>query len=1241
MRLLQSLFLISIFLLANIPVSSFIAVEDSNVSIDNLSHFPLDNNSYNSSKGKILVYSSFEARDFNIKVLEAQGVTIVQSYSFFPALFARFPHSVAFPKQYIPLNIYENKEFTALPENSEIWDLPSSFQYQENLDWTDTINVTPLWEKGLDGSGVKLGILDTGISRLHQDLTVVESYSFTSKEYDFVVEDVEDEPGDDFHSHGTHVAGIATGSGLSSNGEYRGVAPGVSLYNLKCLNYQGGGTLASVMAAINKAIELDLDIISLSFGWENLDPHNPVNLAVDVAVENGMTVVVAAGNSGPGHYTISSPGNANRVISVGASTIDGLVASFSSRGPTLDNRVTPDILAPGEEIISCLSEVSLTSYALQTFSPVPIVSGNLANSNYFVGSGTSMATPVVSGILALLKQAYPDVTPDALRAAITESALPINGLEVVKGSGIIDGMSAWEKLAATRQNGVYKITSVLPKQNLFLFDQPLFAGENRTTNLKIVKGHTSNLSVSLESGNISSFLHISNSSLLNADGYTEIELTVQAPLFVESGLYVGTLNVSDSKTGSQLIEIGPILITTPRIRVYWDLFHTDSADSYFGHYFAFFQYLKDLNIQVIEHNSSITNLELLGNSYQVLILPDAEIQYSEQELDSIREFVRRGGGVLILASHYPFSVNEAYNRIISPFGMSFNTDPVNVTDYGAFEVISARPRDLTLTSHELFLGVNNITWYAGSPVTAPNSIAFIDDKNAAMATFEGNNTFLGRILALGEEFPFYNSYLSEADHKPFAQNVLHWLAQRPQNGLSLQVRTKENIYKPNQEVEFAIQVNNGSNPLTIDFSSQILLSLTFANGTVQDGFHPIVRSISGGLYDFTVRLNEIGTFFLETALKPGSPNEIKEYSWVHSTLYITNITSLSVETANVTSQVPYWAEDVGIPVSREGNHQIIFQVTVNDSFVDSCSIYLTFIPEITYASEEILPRVPIYYYVLLLSYDGGVWSGSWDPDNRTPAGVYFFYTELGNASTPIEGQHTGTVFVMGKLPSIDIKSSRIAGKTLDQYNVTEHESQGLLTLNLGQSVDITIAGTDDSPQIDLNCFYLFAPFYAYLELDIWIDSQQMNFTTSGTWITTFTAPLSPSVPYNRNINIRLTNVALLLLIILKDPEGFTDIYPVFMQIIGFDLSTLVGAFYFLIPIVIFAVLGGLVIFWFIRRSRRSRISAYLDPTYRPQIPPLSVPPPIQQMQPKFCGYCGKPLRVQEKFCTHCGAEIRK
>jgi serine protease AprX len=295
-----------------------------------------------------------------------------------------------------------------------------------------------------NGSGVGVAVIDSGVATDHPDLRyrVVYSQSFVSG----------DTRVDDPYGHGTHVAGIVAGNALASSGPsyirtFRGLAPNANIVNLRVLDANGQGTDSAVISAINRAIELkstyNIRILNLSLGRQILESYtlDPLCQAVQRAWAAGLVVVVAAGNNGressmgtSGYATITSPANTPHVITVGAmkdmSTTargDDLIASYSSKGPTLlDHVVKPDIVAPGNVIVSALAPNTLIKERYpENVVPVSYYksSSTLNVSNvYFRLSGTSMAAPIVSGAAALLIQKQPQLTPDQVKARLMKTA---------------------------------------------------------------------------------------------------------------------------------------------------------------------------------------------------------------------------------------------------------------------------------------------------------------------------------------------------------------------------------------------------------------------------------------------------------------------------------------------------------------------------------------------------------------------------------------------------------------------------------------------------------------------------------------------------------------------------------------------------------------------------------------------------------------------------------------------------
>src|SRR6266852_4610145 len=350
------------------------------------------------------------------------------------------------------------------------------------------VNANVAWQAGWDGTGIGVAVIDSGITG-HSDL-----YSTTGSggklrilySQDFVGGTTN--PGTyDYYGHGEHVAGIIAGSGKDSSYSwvdtrtFKGIAPNANLINLRVLDQNGQGTDSGVISAIQVAINLQsklhIRVMNLSLGRQVFESYtqDPLCQAVEAAWKKGIVVVAAAGNYGrdnsmgtEGYATITSPGNDPYVITVGAMKTEGspvrsnsLIASYSSKGPTLlDHVVKPDIVAPGNRVVSLwgpgfVNPIPGGSYyvyeALPQEYPQNLVrfsyyypifsSSNISTaSDYYFLSGTSMATPVVSGAAALLVQAQPKITPDQVKARLMKTAykaFPVSSTTIDSVTGAI------------------------------------------------------------------------------------------------------------------------------------------------------------------------------------------------------------------------------------------------------------------------------------------------------------------------------------------------------------------------------------------------------------------------------------------------------------------------------------------------------------------------------------------------------------------------------------------------------------------------------------------------------------------------------------------------------------------------------------------------------------------------------------------------------------------------------------
>lgn len=331
---------------------------------------------------------------------------------------------------------------------------------------------------GLTGAGIGVAVIDSGIAAWHDDLTLGASYTLTTsggatatsssvrtypygnqrvtKFVDFV--NGQTLPYDD-NGHGTHVAGIITGNGYDSNGEKAGIAPGASLVVLKVLNELGEGRISNVIAAMtwiaSNASSYNIRVVNLSVGARITESYwtDPLTLAARKLADKGITVVTAAGNLGRAengrqqYGSITAPGNAPWVLTVGATSTmgtmtraDDVMASFSSAGPTdIDYLAKPDVVAPG---VGTVSLASTDSYLAQQ-KPGSLVDGAVRAGAYLSLSGTSMASPVVAGTVALMLQANPSLTPNLIKAILQYTAQPFAGYKPLQqGAGFLNTIDA-------------------------------------------------------------------------------------------------------------------------------------------------------------------------------------------------------------------------------------------------------------------------------------------------------------------------------------------------------------------------------------------------------------------------------------------------------------------------------------------------------------------------------------------------------------------------------------------------------------------------------------------------------------------------------------------------------------------------------------------------------------------------------------------------------------------------------
>lgn len=265
------------------------------------------------------------------------------------------------------------------------------------------------------GEGIVVAVIDSGIDATHPALRVAGGYDFAQN--DPIPEDVD--------GHGTHVAGIIAANGA----DIVGVAPDATLLIYKVVHHDGDGKESSVVAALERAMDPNgdgdpsdhVDVVNLSLGWE-AGPDSITARAVDRATAAGIVVVAAAGNSGRTPAQILAPAVAPTSIAVANAVTELEVIRQSSRGPTPGTLAfKPDVAAFGENILSTARGGGLTTK-----------------------SGTSMSSPHVAGVAALLLELHPDWTPADVKAALVSTTRAMNSPPLARGAGFVDAQAAHE-----------------------------------------------------------------------------------------------------------------------------------------------------------------------------------------------------------------------------------------------------------------------------------------------------------------------------------------------------------------------------------------------------------------------------------------------------------------------------------------------------------------------------------------------------------------------------------------------------------------------------------------------------------------------------------------------------------------------------------------------------------------------------------------------------------------------------
>jgi serine protease AprX len=303
----------------------------------------------------------------------------------------------------------------------------------EDFYYASVAGADALHRHGVTGKGVTVAVLDSGLWEHPALATDTEGKPRVLARYDAITNTTPQEVFD-ASGHGTHMTSVIAHSGPTTTngvptGSFKGIAPDVNLVTVKAFDVEGQGDFLDIVRGVQWVVDhretYNIKVLNLSFGarprWNYwLDP---INQAVMRAWASGITVIAAAGNVGPDPMTISAPGNLPYVITVGAVTDswtpldrdDDYIPDFSSRGPTPNAHIKPDLVAPGGHITGLTRPGSMLTQEHPNY---------VLKTGEFVMTGSSQASALVSGIVAILLQLEPDLTPDDIKCKLLTSAEP-------------------------------------------------------------------------------------------------------------------------------------------------------------------------------------------------------------------------------------------------------------------------------------------------------------------------------------------------------------------------------------------------------------------------------------------------------------------------------------------------------------------------------------------------------------------------------------------------------------------------------------------------------------------------------------------------------------------------------------------------------------------------------------------------------------------------------------------------
>ncbi|MFX0070403.1 MAG: S8 family serine peptidase, partial [Candidatus Hermodarchaeota archaeon] len=1125
-----------------------------------------------------------------------------------------------------------------------------------------------------NGTGVRVAVIDTGIYE-HPDLNVVENRNFVTGESSSNY--------NDNIGHGTHVAGIIGGNGEGSSGEYRGVAPGVMLINARvggAVGFEEGEIIDAINWA-SKPVGLGgagADIISMSFGRDNPVISDSLINTISSAKQNyGVIFVSSAGNSGPEYFTGSSPASGIDVISVGATDENNTLASFSSLGPTFGYLNYPDIVAPGVNIISTNAEDSIFSKEMLYIGDFFDFSGD---ADYIPLSGTSMSCPMVAGALAILKDAFPTVTPETARIALLEGARTLSNEDeddfLKSGRGLINVSASLEYLNSLAMD--YNDTAKVYPDNLPVkpYDLLHFPGDHQKFNLTVISGkaNTFNLEIPSDIEGVTVSADKINITFTNS-GIHFIELDIKIRKVATPGLRNFQLNLT---SGSEIYDIVNVSlnIRLPEYRILMESYHglNDWYPEFSFYQMGFYEAMDDLtylNISIdydMEYwtpdynkdtNNSILTEERLAQ-YDLIMLQNPVLPYSNLEIQNLKNYFNDGGNLLFLGTRYQDLIVENINHLFGELGIDMQVNEENIMNdnwLGIGTRVSSQDV-VNFTNSFIFNNVSKFIWKYGNTfnlgITA-ESIATIDGKSVA-AIYNGTDT--GRFVAFGDLHWIFNDYKSSGfyqDHQTLLSNLIDYYFSGDKVSINIRMNS-ERTSDSQFNITLFLKDQALEKPITNSDYDSLNLAIKMKNDSFYREIDLGLLYANFGIYfnnTFSLPYPSYNSYQIELNLTIGT----ETYSKYSKILYyditkIPQIIGLYSSKENVTrASIPSQTIDLIAELDKPSYGPI-------DGFLSLYSYSF-------YNSKQTINKTLTFNYDSFNNY-----TINFDPSTSDPSSYAIFYI------LPINNSYTNPNSPRKEFRIINNPPIFLEEESIFDYGSSSvyfddiHTASGsyIYRVTQGDKLNFEIAVSDSvdyeddnaNMRIFVNLFIItitndgyFLPIYPNpivvneLHYQPTSDIHVGAFTIPSTMqynSITGTKSKSTAVSFNTATNMGYLGI---LYITVYDSEGGSEIFLIFLEISKqpFDITMILSIILGIIAVIFVFGLG----IYLKRRSNYKRVSQqeyyYQTPIEERQsddgfYEPISPLSGLQQATGIFCPFCGHHIKVAKKFCPRCGESLK-